>query len=358
LGIVSLSTSNQGQLLTEEVAEYANEMTAKNMAHTAVQIAMQKINKDPNWAENHNSPTEKWINVTGDDTTKFHLEFLNDVTGNGFWQADSLRMISEAIVDGKFEATITSLYLKNPFSSLVPGFKGALTIATEYSNISAGGSASISGQAPNGTNCANMPAMTVMNETDSTNFVSATSSIDTEGSPLVDVDTTLSYQPTDELIARLKNSPDAETITGNYKGDMGTISDPGVFFVDGYTKLTGGIKDGYGILIISNDGNMEYEDEDGNELSIAGNFTFHGLVIFENAYNFKGRGTPTINGSVLIGNTEDYDGPPLNIDISGNIHIQYDCRGETYAQMAAAQSVDQYKYTQVVTLEEVGFSTE
>ncbi|MEX2585583.1 MAG: hypothetical protein WD315_04255, partial [Balneolaceae bacterium] len=91
-------------------------------------------------------------------------------------------------------------------------------------------------------------------------------------------------------------------------------------------------------------------------LEVAGNFEWNGLVIFENAFSFKGRGTPAINGSMLIGNTDDYDGDPINIDIGGNIEINYDCRTEDYARMAAAMAVEQNKYTRVVTTEHANYS--
>lgn len=367
LGIVSLSTSNQGQLLTQKAAEYAYEMKAKNAAHTAIQIAMQNINADPEWIKNHDSEAEAWIYEIDGAVTKLYIGTLgNDPTANQFFEQDSLRIVSTAVVgdadegEASFEATVSSLYLKKPFSTLVPPFTGALQIASENANISSNGSATISGTPPANSNCpTSKPALAVMSEADSTEFAQATEGTTTGE---IDVNPDLSYQPTDELIARLANTADVQYLSGTYKGTMGTPENPGVFFVEGNLKLTGGLDPGYGILVIRSDATMEMEDA---SLSVAGNFEFNGLVIFENAYNFKGRGTPTINGSVLVGHTEEFLNDPtvpeedkeLTIDLSGNINIQYDCRGETYAKKAAAMAVEQHKYTRVVTFEETGFSS-
>ena len=95
------------------------------------------------------------------------------------------------------------------------------------------------------------------------------------------------------------------------------------------------------------------EDCENNTVDIRGNFEFNGLVIFENAFAFDGSGTPTINGSVLIGETADHTGPPIDIDLRGNIGINYTCMGERYAKQAADQAVQQSKYTLLTSTENI-----
>ncbi len=177
-------------------------------------------------------------------------------------------------------------------------------------------------------------------------------SSDLQGNPAIETDTSMSYAPVDELIARLRDMSGTNFISGNYDGSLGTQSEPGVFFVEDYAKFTGGIDDGYGILVVRSDANMEYEDSDGTILDMAGNVTFNGLVIFENAYNFDGKGTHKINGSVLVGNTDDYNNT-IDVDISGNLGIQYDCRGEEFAKLAAARTVKTNKFKRLTTFEEL-----
>ena len=356
LGIVSMGTSGQGKMLTEKTVEYAQKTEALNAAHTAIQISMQKINKDNNWAKEHDSSNPWTTTIDGVQTT-LYVDYMYEASN--YWDADSLRMVSQAEIDvagggsEKYTSKVVSVYLKAPFSNLVPKFKSPLSIATENFTIDTDGSASISGNSPSACDDGDQskPGISVMNQNLEDNVQSETSDINVEGDPKVATDKDLSYEPTDELIARLANTTSVQYLTGTTDQTLGTSSDHGVFFVEDNLKLTGKQDEGYGILVIRSDGEMSYEGDDGSTLDIAGNFEWNGLVIFENAYNFKGRGTPTINGSVLVGNTSDYDGS-IGIDLNGNIHLQYDCAAEEYAKMAAANAVDQNKYTRVVTLEE------
>jgi hypothetical protein len=246
------------------------------------------------------------------------------------------------------------------FSNLVPNPPATVSIPTYQFSPNFSGSASISGNDASGT-CPDKPAIAVQNDISS----AQKNEIENEMANLKEVEgglatTDLSYEPTDELIARLKATDAAKVIapegtSTNYKGSLGTMENTGVFFVEGSVKLTGGISEGYGILVIRSYGGMAYEDSTGSTVDIAGNFKFNGLVVFENAFNFNGKGTPTINGSVLIGHTQEFlaNNPTeiMDIDLSGNLHLQYDCKAQDYAKMAAANSVKQNKYTRVVTYE-------
>lgn len=358
LGIISIATSGKGMRMTRDTVEYAQKTTAVNTAHTAIQIAMQKINKDSSWAKTHDS-SNPWTSTINGVGTSLHIDYIYEAPN--YWEADSLRLISTATVNSSsglpsYKGRVESLYLMAPFSNLVPEFQSALTIATnQVYPFTASGSASISGKAPLGSGCEDKPVMTIANQAggsmDSTKYASELNNIDTEGSPKIKVNNDLNYQPTDELIARLEDSPDRINVGTDYKGTLGTADDPGVFFIGDGANLTGKQTEGYGIMVIKSGGDMLYD----GELKVAGNFTFNGLIIFENAYDFDGKGTPTINGSVLIGNTTDYSGD-INVDINGNIHMQYDCTAEDYAKKAAAEAVRQNKYTRVVSMEVTEFN--
>jgi hypothetical protein len=358
LGIISISTADKGKMLTKEAAKYANEVTAKNAAHTGIQIAMQKISDDTTWAATH-GPDNKWTTSINEANNSVYVEYLNsNWKTNKYWEDDKIRIVSKAVIeanDENYSSTVRSVYLMSKFSNLVPDPPAALSIPTTNFDPDFGGSASISGNDASG-QCEDKPAVAVQDDIGTTKKTK----IEDEMNNLKDVEgdlvtKDLSYEPTDELIARLKATDEAKTISGSYKGSMGTKDDPGVFFVEEDAKLTGGISEGYGVLVIRSAGDMSYQDSTGAEVDIAGNFTFNGLVVFENAFNFKGRGTPTINGSVLVGHTSEFlkENPysEIDIDLSGNIHMQYDCKGQDYAKMAAANSIDQNKYTRVVTYE-------
>jgi len=365
LGFVALNTSSTGMMIVEKNVDYAEYTMAKNAAHTAIQIVMQEINKDNDWPNDHdiNNP---WITTIQDRDIALYTDYYQSPN---YWDPDSLWLYSNAdYLDDVVQ--VRALYLKQPFSSLVPEFEGALTVAAEAHsfNFSMGGSSSINGNGPSG--CEDKPAITTIPGSGGNFDVEEDSGGGKKGGkkggknggkgvtgdPLVYEKSDLSYQPTDEMIARLANTDGVQYIEGNYKGSMGSKENPGVFFVENNAKLTGGISEGYGILVIRTNGSMEYEDENGATLDIAGNFKFNGLVVFENAYNFNGRGTPRINGSVLVGNTEDHNGAPIDIDINGNIGLQYDCNAELYAKMAAANAVKQNQYTRVVASENVRHS--
>ena len=362
IGFINITTSKKGLSLVEQTVNYADFIMAKNAAHTAIQISMQKINKDDTWADSH-SEGSPWRTTVNDRDVELYT--VHNPSPD-FWEPDELRMLSNA-KHNDISVQVISQYLKEPFSSLVPDFEAALTVAADPDkfDFSMGGSSSIVGDGPPGHGCEDKPAISTLpgNSYKFDGIEEGSGSGNNKkgvyGDPLVYEDPDLSYQPTDELIARLANSPNVNYLNGNLSGnnvDMGSPENPGVFFVEDDLKITGGKIQGYGILVVRTYGEMEYFDEDGTQLDLAGNFEFNGLVIFENAYNFKGRGTPAINGSVLVGHTDDYpDGHSLGIDISGNITLQYDCIGENYAKMAAATAVEQYKYTRIVTSEGVNY---
>lgn len=356
MGYINISTSQQGISLTQKTVNHADFVMAKNAAHTAIQMAMQHINEDDEWAErrDENSPnfTKPWQpTINGKDVT-LYTEYSKHPD---YWQPDTLRILSNA-EHKSISAEVISVYLKQPFSSLVPDFEGAISLPTGFNSFNANGNAhEINGNAPSGTDCENKPGV-VVNRKETRDALP--NNLNIEGDPGVYVKNDLNYEPTDELIARLANTDGVQYLSGQLSGkgvDMGSPTDPGVFFVENDLKITGGKIEGYGILVIRTSGNMEYLDEDGTVLDLAGNFEFNGLVVFENAYNFDGKGTPTINGSVLIGNTDDQGDSTIDINLGGNIQINYDCEAENYAQMAAANAVKQNKYTRRVTTEGVNY---
>lgn len=357
LGVFNISTSRQGLSLTEKTVSNADYVMAKNTAHTAIQMAMQHINEDDEWAERHDKNNAKFTGawettIDGRDVTLF-TEYAKHPD---YWQPDTLRLISNA-KHKNLTAEVISLYYKQPFSSLVPDFEGAISLPTGFKTFNADGNAhDINGLAPSGTACEDKPAI-VVNRSETRDALP--NNLNTYGDPSIKVDNSLSYEPTDELIERLSNTNGVEYLTGKLSGsdvNMGTPEDPGVFFVEDDLKITGGKIKGHGILVVRSFGEMEYLDEDGSTLDLAGNFEFNGLVVFENAYSMNGRGTPTINGTVLIGNTDLMGDDSIDISLGGNISINYDCEAEEYAKMAAADAVKQNKYTRRVTTEGVNYA--
>jgi len=343
MGYMGLGAAQQGKLITSNNAGYAEMVMAKNTAHTAIQMAMQKMNEDSTWGHHHDSDNP-WEGEIDGQPFELYVDYIHD--SSNYWKPDTLRLVSTTgYTDGR-DIKVESVFVKNALD-FVPQFNSPLQIATQNFTFSQGGSSSINGYDQSGTGCEDKAGITVM---DSESAEEVSDATDLQGDPPVKTDTSSSYLPTDELIARLADQPSTQYIDGNYKGDMGTEDDPGVFFVEDDATLTGGISEGYGILVVRSDGYMSYEDSTGTELDIAGNFKFNGLVVFENAYNFDGKGTPTISGSVLVGNTPDYSGN-IDIDINGNLALEYNCTSEDYADKAAANAIKQNQFKRISTFE-------
>ena len=355
-GIMVSNIFEQRQRIQDLPIGYAEQAQSRNTAHTAIQLAMEQINQDSDWHPTSGNPWEvkvdsAWVEVYYDQLS----------TGATTLEPDSIRIYSKSWFGGlgetgstrfkntSTEHTVISTYIKSSLH-FVPEARGGLGFGTDNFTFSMGGSSVINGNDASGT-CPDLPAVAVPETSGGTNeakIYAGTSKPENLISTVskVNEDPDMSYQPVDELIARLSNQPGVEKISGNYKGDFGSADDPGIFFVESYAKLTGGIPDGYGILVIRSGGTLEYE----GALSVAGNFTFNGLIVFENAFDFDGKGTPDLNGAVLVGNTPG-NNTTIDVDLSGNLTIQYDCRALDYARQASADHLGQNRYTRVSTFE-------
>src|SRR2546422_1995939 len=106
--------------------------------------------------------------------------------------------------------------------------------------------------------------------------------------------------------------PHTDLAGGNYSGnsDWGTAGTPRITRVTGDAQIQGTIE-GYGVLIVD------------GALDIAGNFTFHGLVIARGNVQVQITGNAGIYGSLLIKESTVED-PAYELDVRGNAHIRYD----------------------------------
>ena len=366
LGIVSISTSNQAKMLNQTTVNYAEYTMAKNAAHTAIQMATQEINKDEDWPTYYPDEDNYWEVIIQGLEVRLHTDY----TEGNFWddlsetweekEEDKLWFYSRAQLGEEFGdnyVEVRSHFKKRPFFELVPDFTGALQLPTDIGEFNVDGDAhKINGTPPSDHNCPGSKPPVTANSQETKDKLEA-EDLNTDGD--IEVDPELDYEPTDELIERLRNSGNATIVDSDYGGTLGTSEDPGVFFISGDVTLTGQQSEGFGIMVIQEGAFMDYCEEGENctenTVDIRGNFEFNGLVIFENAFSFDGRGTPTINGSVLIGETEDNTKGPINIDLRGDIEINYTCMGERYAKQAADQAVQQSKYTLLVTTENLKY---
>lgn len=362
LGILQLGIQGQRTGIVQNSASSAYEVQIRNKAFTAAQLAMERINESSgDWYPKENSP---WVeDIDGDSISLYYDLSLSSATGTfSLLEGDTVEIhasswYQDPSTGSRKEINIVTTYVKS-FMHFVPEFQSAMSFAVNANDFSfaASGNSLISGNDASST-CPSKPAISVLDEQSAQKISGAdnldeyfTGGVNSEhfesDSGAIGIDPNLSYKPVDDLVARLAQLNDVVKVSGNYKGDFGSANNPGVFFVEDYAKLTGGISEGYGIMVVRSGGELEYE----GELSVAGNFKFNGLVIFENAYNMTGRGTPQINGSVLVGKANDTN-EQLDIDLGGTIDIQYDCQAEKYAQLASASRLNQNRYKRLSTYE-------
>ena len=328
--LLALSYTFSGMLnrkvsMTRQNVNTYDAIKAKNVAHTGVQIAIQK----------YNDSSKAW---TGPEAVNYEDSELTISVDE--IKTDTIRVTSISDYNGTNHSVISTFDISQN-QALVPEFVAALSIANGSFDFSMGGSSSINGNDASNT-CTDKPGITVP-DLNGVNKVGEQP--DVAGNPpgKAVVDNSINFDEVSDLIDQL--SPLANHISGNYKGNLGTKENPVVTFVDNYTKLAGGIEDGHGILVVRSAGELDFE----GELDVAGNLNFNGLVIFENAYSLKGRGTPNINGSIIVGYSDPNSN--TNIDISGNIHLQYDCEAKKYADDAVNNLLNNTIYNQLSVYE-------
>lgn len=351
LGILQLGIQNQRSGIAQNAAIDAYEVQIRNKAFTAAQLTMERINESSgSWHPTANNP---WIQEIAGDSILLYYDLMETVDTSSFamLEGDTVQIYAKSwfrnpLNGQQKEIDIITSYVKTAMH-FVPEFQSAMSFAVDSDDFdfSASGSSLISGNDASGT-CPSKPAVTVRDQASADKITDDGSHLNSDSLD-IGIDPDLSYQPVDELVDRLSQLSSVVKVEGNYKDSFGTPENPGVFFVESTANLTGGVPEGYGILVIRSGGELELD----GELSVAGNFTFNGLVIFENAYNMTGKGTPKINGSVLVGKADEDANDVLDVDLGGTIDIQYDCTAEKYAQLAAAQSLNQNRYKRLSTYE-------
>lgn len=328
VGITQTSLFGTMNSMNTKTSEFAENIQAVNIAHEAAEVVLFELRQNPAWrVQNHT------LTVSQGDA----LISINEI------HSDTLQIISNGLFEDQFH-TVEYTVVETRLAVDVPEFSGAMTIDTDNFIFSLGGAAEINGNDVSGT-CPATPGVGVSSLT-SELLVGFNSRIKGNPDGKAGMVPGGSYNKAQDLIRNLEESPFAHHITEtNYKGDLGTEEEPGVFFIDQKVRLSGGIPEGYGILVIRAGGELELD----GSLDLAGNFKFNGLVIFENAYNLDAKGTPTINGSILIGSN---DGSTIPIHISGDVQFNYDCTAQDYANLAAQNTAtNNRRYTAISIFE-------
>lgn len=354
LGYVGLGALQQGREVAVSNISYVDRLRAKNAAQTAIQMAMAEINNDDTWKDDKTKESP-WINNIGNSEVQLYVETIYEETApDKFFEPDTIKVISTASYrDSKSEelssTRVMAVYVTSAIGEFIQPFNGAIAVTAENINISSDGSgtATISGIDMTG-QCVDKPALSTSNEPLISKVEENTPPFEIEGELKWISD--LDFTSTKELVNRLETQEEVTFIRNDYYGDLGTETDPGVFFVDNSATIHEDVEQGYGILIIRKGGNLALEDSAGNSIPVGENLTFNGLGIFEDAYEFDVQKVPSFNGTLLFEETE-HKLKNLEVKLTGNIRIQYDCTAENYAKQAAAELLPFKRYRRISTFE-------
>jgi hypothetical protein len=332
--LLSIGITKQGQLgtifqMTNHSTKYAEVIQANNIANSAIELAVHGLMQNSDWR----TGTTPW----SVDLDEGHAEvYITDVPAE-----DLIRVRSTGFVNGE-RRTVTVLFDHKDIH-FVPLFDAAISIKTNLFDFHVNGEATeIDGTSPE-EGCDPVPGVMVT-DNDSYDKVDEYESV-IYGDPQIGVDEDGSFDEANKLISMLEHAPGTQYLpSGNYNGGLGTADNPGVYFVENQTTISGNTE-GYGILVVRRGAEILVEGEDeviegeDGQLSVRGTFEFTGLVIFENAFNLEASGTPTINGSVFIGASDTWE-DNIDILIQGTPKFKYSCAAQLYAQQAAAQVIE------------------
>lgn len=306
VGIYTYIITQRSVEATDNFSSYYAYTNARNIAHSAVNIALREIEL------RHTSPYEG----------KFGLgRWQVDTTIAG---GDTIEMKSQAwFMDKSYVMNLTLRKYAKPF----PGIESAVAINIKNVEFVAAGSGLIDGQDHNLNGDVvgpGLPGVTVPSPVESTSVASYGTSV--IGNP-VNIKSDATMPDPSQYIDEYILNADYYYPAGTYSSvTWGSVDDPKIIYCDGRTgagvKFTGNVK-GWGVLVVR------------GKLWLGGNFLFYGLVIvYEDVVVDKqletGAGTPNIIGAVVA------TGPPgSKFELKGNPTFAYSSAAIEKARLMA-----------------------
>lgn len=326
LGILQLNLNGRHIQLIERTSSYANESQMRNSAHSGSEFALNELRGDPTWRNNFEP-----FPVQLEYATAFVT--IQDMTTNENLEEDQLRLISKVPFQ---RDSVQVIYTVDVVMGDIPEITGALNLTDSEFNIDLFSNAfEIDGNDESGLDPIGIPGISVIDQ-ESKDKIFDTNNEDflnnitgSTGTPSIEVDENMDFTDMAQLILALEAN--ATYLEGNYTRDLNTPDNPGVFFVEDYAKIAGNV-DGYGILVVRESGDLDLAS-----LDLVGNFDFYGLVIFEDAWAFDGKGTATIHGAVMVGSPDEES--EVDIEIGGTLKILYNSWALEFARIAAQRGV-------------------
>jgi len=315
-GILEVNMQHKQNLTVRRGAAYANALEARNMDYAVTDLAIAKLDQDTSWRNNG----QPWTQNFQAGSASVLIEKASK---------DTLKLTATSNMGGKDQTVIT--WVAKHQKSSIPDIYAALGIYTNNFGYSGNGTYQINGNDQSGL-ADNLHGAMVKDQTGKNIILNSkkTNIVGIGGTPSIGTKSDMNFTPISDMVSKLVNSPSSKYLpTGVYNGDLGSPQNPGVYVIDNYVKLAGGVSDGYGIMIVRSNGDLDLS----GDLDVKGNFTFHGLIIFEDGWSFSAGGTPQLNGAVVVGSSD----PSHYIDISlqGTVDINYNSADLKYAKMAA-----------------------
>ncbi len=314
VGVIGITLNKSKTGTIENVSGFQKYTTSRNIAHTAVNMALRAL--DRNDTSFINSKKLSVTTMGGSATVTFQYDSAGQLPKI---QRDTMVLVCNSkYLDSTKYMSLRLQRTPVPF----PTIGAALAIKATPVNFNASGHPDVDGRNYDATGTTlvgsgNKPGVATMTKADSTTVQGSGATLN--GSPTaVAVDgSTVDPLP---FLNEYKNAADYTYNTpGTIGGNLtwGTAISPAIVYCNAGNdtnfaiKFTGTIV-GYGILIVR--GNIQFN----------GNFTFYGLVIvdgFNTSVTFNALGTPQITGGVIIAGNAG-----ANVSIKGtgsNSKIRY-----------------------------------
>lgn len=326
LGILQLNLNGRHIQLIERTSSYANESQMRNSAHSGSEFVLNELRSEPTWRNNYEPYPVQLEYATAFVT-------IQDHTTNENLEEEQLRLISNVPFQ---RDSVLVAYTVDVVMGDIPEITGALNLTDSEFNMNLFSNAfEIDGNDESGLDPIGVPGISVIDQ-ESKDKIFDTNNEDflnnitgSTGTPSIEVDDNLDFSNMEELILALEAN--ATYLQGNYTQDLNTPDNPGVFFVEDYAKIAGNV-DGYGILVVRESGDLDLAT-----LDLKGTFDFYGLVIFEDAWAFDGKGTATIHGAVMVGSPDKES--EVDIELGGTLKILYNSWALEFARVAAQRGV-------------------
>ena len=295
LGIIQRAVTNRQFTMTEGNIEAFMVNHAQNATGSALELAINRIIYDDSWGD----APQTWEYELSDMLVQVQIDD-HDVDPTRI-QPTELRVTAQTQIENR---TVRSFAFLNRNTANLPNLTGAVSVYGENSRIrldGVGAQLKIDGNDTHpydfitdelDTNIAGIASVT-----DSTTLFSeisgaASNKIFYDGEPDYDHNEELDQKEIEDLYNEYVEIGTPYAADGN----LGTDESPVINVIDGQASL-GGSDFGSGVLVITPD----------SELTISGNFTYHGLILV--AGKLEITGTPNIYGGVLLMDSGLFEDP-------------------------------------------------